>query len=359
MELKRTHLYDQHVKLKAKLVPFAGWDMPVQYNNLKEEVLAVRNNVGMFDVSHMGEFWVRGKQALDFVDHLVTNDIKNAETNKAIYSPLCREDGTVIDDLIVYKLAADNILICVNASNIEKDWQWILSQKGTFQCELSNESDHYSLIALQGPKADSILKKIGLLTNDVNFVYYSAKEFPYQNEKVIIARTGYTGEDGFELFCSHKMANTLWEKFLSLGVTPCGLGARDVLRLEVCYPLYGHELNDEVTPLDSSLKWTVKMNKTQFIGKDALAKYQPRFQLVKLNLEKAIPRQDYLIENSEGQVIGKVTSGTMSVVTNSGIALAHIHTNLYPKDEIFNIVIRDKRYKATLTKKPFVTGGHK
>ncbi|MFZ4712789.1 MAG: glycine cleavage system aminomethyltransferase GcvT [Bacteriovoracaceae bacterium] len=358
-DLQKTHLYEQHRKLGAKIVPFAGWEMPVQYNNLKEEVLAVRNNVGMFDVSHMGEFWVTGKDAVTFVDHIVTNDIKNAELNKAIYSPLCRDDGTVVDDLIVYKLEAERILICVNASNIEKDWHWIKSQKKNFQCELNNASDHFSLIALQGPKSVEILKSAGLMKNDSEWVYYSAQEIAFKDEKIIIARTGYTGEDGFEIFSSHSMANNLWEKFLALGVTPCGLGARDVLRLEVCYPLYGHELNDQVTPLDAGLKWTVKFSKEDFIGKSALATYKPRFQLARLILEKAIPRQDYLVENSEGKVIGKVCSGTMSVVTSEGIALAHIETNLYPKDEIFNIVIRDKKYLAKLTKKAFVTGGHK
>jgi aminomethyltransferase len=358
-DLKRTHLFDQHKKLNAKIVPFAGWDMPVQYNNLKEEVLAVRNNVGMFDVSHMGEFWVKGAEALKFVDHLVTNDILNAENHKAIYSPLCRDNGTVIDDLIVYKLSTDKILICVNASNIDKDWNWIVSQKKNFNCKLINSSNDYSLIALQGPKSVETLIKAEIIKDDSQWSYYSAQETAYLGETLIIARTGYTGEDGFEIFCSHKMANTLWEKFLSLGVAPCGLGARDVLRLEVCYPLYGHELNDEVTPLDSGLKWTVKFNKNSFIGKEALKQYAPKYQLTKLILEKAIPRQDYLVENSDGKVIGKICSGTMSVVTGTGIALAHIETNLYPKDENFNIVIRDKKYPAKVTKKAFVTGGHK
>lgn len=357
MNLK-TNLYAQHVKLNARIVPFAGWDMPVQYTSVKDEVLAIRQNVGMFDVSHMGEFFVTGKDALNFVDYLVTNDIKNAEKNKAIYSPLCRDNGTVVDDLIVYKLEEERILICVNASNIEKDWNWISSKTKGFDIQLKNASDDYSLIALQGPKTKEVLKKLNIISNDSDWSYYSAKEISYKNEKLILARTGYTGEDGFEIFMSHLMANQLWEDFLKAGVVPCGLGARDVLRLEVCYPLYGHELNDDLTPLDAGLKWTVKMSKSNFIGKTALSETKAKFKLVKLTLEKAIPRQDYLVTNNEGTTIGKVTSGTMSVVLNQGIALALIDTNLYPKDEKFNIVIREKSYQANLLTKPFVTGGH-
>lgn len=358
MNLK-THLYDEHIKLNAKIVPFSGWDMPVQYTSLKIEAEAVRNNVGIFDVSHMGEFWVKGKEALKFVDYLVTNDITNAEIGKAIYSPLCRQDGTVIDDLIVYKLENEKILICVNAGNIKKDWEWIHEQSKNFNVTVTNDSENYSLIALQGPNAENLMLKQKLLTSTENFPYYSAKEMTYQSKQLIIARTGYTGEDGFEIFGGHDVIKNLWKEFIDLGAIPCGLGARDVLRLEVCYPLYGHELNDEVTPLDSGLKWTVKFSKENFIGKKALETYKPQFQLIKLQLEKAIPRQDYLIEDDLGNVIGKVTSGTMSVAKNQGIALAHIQTNLYPKNEIFNIVIRDKRYLANKTQKPFVTGGHK
>lgn len=355
----RTKLYDQHLKLNARIVPFAGWDMPVQYSSVKDEVLAVRNNVGMFDVSHMGEFFVTGDDAVKFVDSIVTNDITNAEMNKAVYSPLCRDNGTVVDDLIIYKLEPKKVLICVNASNIEKDWSWISSKTSGFNIQLKNASDEYSLIALQGPKSSAVLKSLKIIDNDDAWVYYSAKEISYKNEKLILARTGYTGEDGFEIFMSHQMANNLWEEFLKAQVTPCGLGARDVLRLEVCYPLYGHELNDEVTPLDAGLKWTVKLNKNNFIGKNALIEYKPKFKLVKLTLDKAIPRQDYLVTDITGKTIGKVTSGTMSVVLNHGIALAMIETNLYPKDEKFNIVIRDKSYEAKLLTKPFVTGGHK
>ncbi|MFP5384973.1 MAG: glycine cleavage system aminomethyltransferase GcvT [Bacteriovoracia bacterium] len=353
----KTHLYDEHVKLGAKIVPFAGWDMPVQYTSVKDEVLAVREKVGVFDVSHMGEFFVEGHDAEAFVDQLVTNDILNAPTGKAIYSPLCRDNGTVIDDLIVYKMKPGRVLICVNASNIEKDFNWIKSKHTGFSCNLTNCSDIYSLLALQGPKAYETLKP--LLTELPDIEYYSIFESAFEGLPVTVARTGYTGEDGFEIFGGHETIKKLWQKFMSLGVTPCGLAARDVLRLEVCYPLYGHELNDEVTPYDAGLAWTVKGQKTKFIGKEALSPKPAKYKLVKLVLDKGIPREGYPVLNAQNERIGVVTSGTMSVVLGKGIALARIEIDKVPADEVFLVDIRQKPFPAQLTKKPFVTGGHK
>jgi aminomethyltransferase len=353
----KTHLFDEHVKLRAKIVPFAGWDMPVQYTSVKEEVLAVRQGVGVFDVSHMGEFFIEGEEAEAFVDYLVTNDILNAPMGKAIYSPLCRENGTVIDDLIVYKLHKNRILICVNASNIEKDFNWMKSKISNFNCTLNNASDSYSLLALQGPKAFEILNKF---LNDLpDMEYYSVIETAVSQSPVIVARTGYTGEDGFEIFANHSTIKSLWEKFMISNVTPCGLAARDVLRLEVCYPLYGHELNDEVNPYDAGLGWTVKTSKHKFIGREALLPKSFTFKTVKLVLEKGIPRDGYNVLNSKNEVIGSITSGTMSVVLNKGVALARIKRDQFPEDEIFQVDIRQKFYSAHLIKKPFVTGGHK
>jgi aminomethyltransferase len=357
MTILKTHLYDEHVKLGAKIVPFAGWDMPVQYTSVKDEVLAVRQNVGVFDVSHMGEFFIEGDDAEQFVDELVTNDILNAPYGKAVYSPLCRENGTVIDDLIVYKLGKGRILICVNASNIEKDFNWIKSKHIDYRCQLSNHSDVFSLLALQGPRAFEILKPLVKDLPDIE--YYSVHETAFEGLPVIIARTGYTGEDGFEIFGAHVAIKALWQKFITLKVTPCGLAARDVLRLEVGYPLYGHELSDEVTPYDAGLGWTVKPSKTKFIGKDALAPKPTKAKLVKLILDKGIPREGYSVMNSQGEAIGAVTSGTMSVVLNKGIAFASIQIDKVPTDEVFLVDIRHKQYPAQLTKKPFVTGGHK
>lgn len=357
MTALKTYLYDEHVKLGAKIVPFAGWDMPVQYTSVKDEVLAVRNNVGVFDVSHMGEFFVEGEDAEAFVDQLVTNDIIGAQTGKAVYSPLCREDGTVIDDLIVYKLTPGRVLVCVNAGNIDKDFNWFKSKHVGFKCTLTNRSNEFSLLALQGPKSFETLKP--LLSELPEIEYYSVYESAFEGESVIIARTGYTGEDGFEIFGGHETIKRLWQKLMSKGVTPCGLAARDVLRLEVGYPLYGHELNDEVNPYDAGLGWTVKPQKTKFIGKDKLSAKPTQYKLVKLILDKGIPREGYPVLNSKNEVIGEVTSGTMSVVLNKGIAFARIQIDKAPADEVFLVDIRQKPYPAQLTKKPFVTGGHK
>ena len=355
---KKTHLYNHHLKLKAKIVPFAGWEMPIQYQSLKEEVQSVREKVGMFDVSHMGEFLIQGSDAQKFVDYLISNDFINAEMGKAVYSPLCRENGTVIDDLIAYKLNENDVLVCVNAANIEKDWEWFSGHKNKFNCSLENASDEFSLIALQGPNSSEFLDKVQI-SWALDLPYYGVKKGAYQNQSIIIARTGYTGEDGFEIFCPHEVAQNLWEKFIDLGVSPCGLGARDVLRLEVGYPLYGHEINDNLTPLEAALKWTVKFDKEDFIGKKALQEKEAKYQLIKLSLEKGIPRQDYQIFDSHNQLIGHVASGTMSPTLGRGIALCHIEKKLKPTDKNYFIKIRDKLYPATYHTKPFVTGGHK
>ncbi|OUR92836.1 hypothetical protein A9Q84_20190 [Halobacteriovorax marinus] len=359
MSLLKTSLHQIHVDLKAKMAPFAGFDMPLQYSSVKEESKAVRSNVGVFDVSHMGEFFVTGPDAIKFVDYLITNDFAGAELQKAVYSPLCREDGTTIDDLIAYKLETERVLICVNASNIVKDWNWISSKTKGFNIELTNESSNYSLLAVQGPKVEEIFKAIELINDEDGLVYYSAKELTKMGEKVILARTGYTGEDGFEVFCSHEMAKTLWSKLLEKGAVPCGLAARDVLRLEVCYPLYGHELNDTLTPLDAALKWTVKTQKDNFIGKEALTGLTSSKRLVKLSLDKGIPREGYNILNMQDEVIGVVTSGTMSVETGKGIALGLVDRNKFPENKLFKINIRKNNIEANYHTKAFITGGHK
>jgi aminomethyltransferase len=358
MQILKTSLHSEHLALNAKMAPFAGFDMPLQYSSVKEEVQVVRSHIGVFDVSHMGEFLVTGPDAIAFVDHIITNDFKNAEMLKAVYSPLCREDGTVIDDLIAYKLEQNRILICVNASNIAKDWEWISDQKGSFNCKLENLSDDFSLLAIQGPKAEALMIELGLVPS-TNFPYYSILETTSNGEKLIIARTGYTGEDGFEVFSSHNFARKFWKDLLEHGVKPCGLASRDVLRLEVCYPLYGHELNDQVTPLDAGLGWTVKMAKENFVGKKALEAYRPKYQLVKLSLDRGIPREGYDVLNTKGEKIGTVTSGTMSVVTGKGIALALVEKAKNPQDKKYQINIRNTNYEAHYHSKAFVTGGHK
>lgn len=355
----KTSLYSKHLELDAKMVDFAGWEMPIQYKNLKQEVQAVRNNVGVFDVSHMGEFFITGTLAVDYVDYMVTNDIKGAELGKAIYSPLCREDGTVIDDLIVYKIKNDYIMICVNAANIEKDYDWFAKFADKFDVKLTNRSTDFSLLAVQGPNTFKTLSSLDS-TKDINDSdYYSVQLTNSDDIPVIYARTGYTGEDGFEVFGSHEFIAKLWDELIEAGAEPCGLGARDVLRLEVCYPLYGNELNDDLTPLDSALKWTVKLNKKSFIGKEALSEYTPNHRLIKLIADKGIPREGYKVFNDSDQEIGVVTSGTMSVGIGKGIALARVKKDLFNEDTRIFIEIRNKKYQAQFTKKAFVSGGHK
>lgn len=353
-----TSLTAEHIALGAKMAPFAGFNMPLQYSSVKEEVIAVREASGVFDVSHMGEFFATGPEAIKFVDYALTNDFAGAAIGKAVYSPLCREDGTVIDDLIAYKLADEKVLICVNASNIEKDFNWLSSLVKDFNCELKNDSDNYSLLALQGPDSTNIISKLGIELGE-GFDYYSAREVDSSLGALIVARTGYTGEDGFEIFGSHETVKLLWKNLLQTGVTPCGLASRDVLRLEVAYPLYGHEIHDEVTPLDAALKWTVKADKNSFMGKEALSSYQPKFRLVKLSLDKGIPREGYDILNNEEEKIGTITSGTMSVTLGKGIGIGLVEKDKFPKDKEFKIKVRKNAFAANYHAKAFVTGGHK
>lgn len=359
MTVAKTSLHAKHLELKAKMAPFAGFDMPLQYTSVKEEVLAVREHVGVFDVSHMGEFFVTGPDAVDFVDYLTTNDFKNAPLLKAVYSPLCQENGTILDDLISYKISAQEVLICVNAANIDKDWNWISSKTKGFNINLENRSADFSLLAVQGPKSEEILKKAEILTVDDNMDYYSVLKKTVQNQTVILARTGYTGENGFEIFGPHQFIQDLWDKLLTLGVVPCGLAARDVLRLEVCYPLYGHELSEEVTPLETGLKWTVKMTKERFIGKEGLEKTKPSKQLVKLILEKGIPREGYPVLNELGETIGVVTSGTMSVMLNKGIAMALVDIEKSKNAKSLMIQVRQNQFPAIKQSKAFYQGGAK
>jgi aminomethyltransferase len=359
MDLRQTSLYAEHVKLNAKMAPFADFAMPIQYTTVKDEVAAVRQKVGIFDVSHMGEFFIEGPEANDFVDYLMTNDFKNSEPHKAVYSPLCNDEGHILDDLIAYKINDQTVLICVNAANVQKDWAWVSSHVGKFKCVAKNLSDDFSLLAVQGPQTVAVLKKIGLDFDDRNFPYYSVKSCLFGSSEVIMARTGYTGEDGFEIFCSHQLAPVLWNKLLQEKVTPCGLAARDILRLEVGYPLYGHELNEQLTPADCGVGWAVKKDKASFIGRDALRTNTPVYQAVKLSLGQGIPRAGYPITNAAGEVIGEVSSGTISPTLNQGIALGRVKRAVMPADKVMFIQIRGKNIPATFHQKPFITGGHK
>jgi len=358
-ELLKTELFHKHIELNAKMLPFAGFNMPIQYSEgIKSEIEAVRNTAGIFDVSHMGEFFVEGPESNKFIDYMISNNYLKSPIGKAVYSPLCRENGTVIDDLIAYKLSENNSLICVNASNIDKDWNWFYKHAEKFDISLTNKSEEYSLIALQGPNAENILKMLEFDSKVLSLEYYGAIESSFRSQSLIVARTGYTGEDGFELFCKNEFINQMWGLLIDSGAKPCGLGARDVLRVEVCYPLYGHELNDELTPLDAALKWTVKTDKN-FIGRDALHEVSSNYRLVKLSLDKGIPREGYKILDSDKNEIGLISSGTMSPTINQGIGIGRVKRDLWPKDLKFNIQVRKNIISANYIKGAFVTGGHK
>jgi len=363
---KKTILFETHKSLGATIVPFAGFDMPVSYQSIKEEIFAVRNSAGVFDVSHMGEFFVEGSDHARFVNSLLCNDYLNIPIGKALYSPLLNHEGKILDDLIAYKLSDSKTLICVNAGNIEKDWKWINQcRKETrfSQCNLINASEEYSLLALQGPDAATNLKKIiPEFTDsiDAELPYYGVIELMWNKKSpMIIARTGYTGEDGFELFIKNDDANSLWEKLLQKNVKPCGLGARDCLRLEVCYPLYGHELDDSLTPLDCALKWTVKMEGRNFNGRDGLLNYLPKFRLIKFFPTQAIAREGYEILDSDRNVIGRVTSGTMSPTLNKSIAMGLIAADFDFKIKPLFVKIRSQVISIEITQQNFLKGGHK
>ena len=324
-------LHDFHAQQGARFVAFGGWNMPVQYTSILEEHKAVRKVAGLFDVSHMGEFHVFGSDAALFLDRLVVNAVANAPVGKAVYSPMCNGDGTVVDDLIIYRKANDDFLVCVNASNIEKDFGWFLKQaeRWSFEVEIEDHSDEYALLALQGPKAEAILTAIGLgEVKGLKRFWHGLLSFG--GEKIRIARTGYTGEDGFEIYSSSRAAESLAKQVLAEGaahgVKLCGLGARDSLRLEAGLPLYGHELSDSITPLEASLDWTVKFNKADFIGKNALTEQMekgvPR-RVVHFKLEgRRIAREGTPVVDAAGEPVGKVLSGTLSPILNCPIGSA-------------------------------------
>ncbi len=358
--LKTTALHAEHTELKAKMAAFAGYSMPMSYQSLKEEVLTVRKSAGVFDVSHMGLIRVSGEQALEFLDYLLPNWVSQLPDQKALYSPLCNHQGQVLDDLIVYRLSAQELFICVNAANKENDFQWmqeVLAAK-KFQCQMEHFFADYSLLALQGPESFAMINKIDahLKIDDLDYYSFQKKEFMEKN--CYFARTGYTGEDGFEIFIPNSLASNFWKKLVELGARPCGLAARDTLRIEVGFPLYGQEIHQDNTPLEAGLQWTVKWQKEDFIGKQALLEQEPSMKQIRLSLDKGIPRQGYAVyQNNEK--IGVVTSGTFSPHLEKGIALAQIRKDINLDENNFSIELRGKFIAAQRHPKAFIQGGHK
>ena len=358
--LQFVHLNDTHVGLGAKMVPFAGFNMPVLYTNLIEEHVCVRNNVGVFDVSHMGEFLLKGEKALDLIQYVCSNDASKLTDGKVQYSCLPNATGGIVDDLLVYRVNAHEYYLVVNASNIEKDWNWI-SSHNTFGVEMTNRSDDYSLFAVQGPNAQSVLQKL----TDVNL-----SEMPYYTFKignmagfseVIISNTGYTGAGGFEIYVENKNALSMWNAIFkageSVGIQPVGLGARDTLRTEMGYCLYGHDIDDTTSPIEAGLGWITSFNK-DFIMKDfhsAIKSAGPKKKLVGFEMiDRGIPRQHYPILNAAGEVIGEVTSGTQSPNLSKGIGMGYVETSQSKVGAEIFISIRDKSLKAQIVKMPFI-----
>ncbi len=360
---QRTPLYDRHVAAEAKIVPFAGFEMPVQYRTgITAEHRAVREAAGLFDVSHMGEFVIRGPQALHLVQHVSVNDAAQIEVGQAQYSAMCLENGCVVDDLLIYRFA-DRYMLVVNASNLGKDWNWIEGHAQAFECGLEDVSQDTGLLALQGPAARQILRPLASVDID-DVKYYRFAEGEVAGVPAVISGTGYTGEDGFELYVGANDAPALWDALMEAGadagLMPVGLGARDSLRLEMGYALYGNDLDEQHTTLESGLGWVTKMNKGDFVGREALAAQRESGvarRLVGMRLEgRGFPRPGYDIVH-EGEVVGTVTSGTVSPSLGSGIAMGYVPVELAKPGTRLQIDLRGRPVDALVQRPPFYTGG--
>jgi aminomethyltransferase len=357
--MKNTALSDKHIALGAKMVPFAGYNMPVQYEGVNIEHETVRNAVGVFDVSHMGEFVLRGPKALDLIQKFASNDVSVIADGKAQYSCMPNGKGGIVDDLIIYRVNAEEFFIVVNASNIEKDWNWI-SSLNDLGVEMENLSDQYSLLAIQGPKAAEAMQSLTNV-NLKDMVYYTFQYGTFAGiENVMISSTGYTGSGGFEIYVKNEDVNQVWDKVFeagaSFGIKPIGLAARDTLRLEMGFCLYGNDIDDTTSPLEAGLGWITKFTK-DFTDADFLKKQKEEGVSRKLvafeMIDRGIPRHDYLIKNAGGETIGKVTSGTMSPSMKIGIGLGYVTVDNSALDSEIFIDIRDKGIKAKVVKLPF------
>ncbi|OMP30869.1 glycine cleavage system aminomethyltransferase GcvT [Mangrovimonas sp. DI 80] len=360
--MKNTALTATHEALGAKMVPFAGFNMPVQYEGVNIEHETVRKAVGVFDVSHMGEFLIEGPHALELIQKVSSNDASKLAIGKAQYSCMPNDDGGIVDDLIIYQLKEETYLLVVNASNIEKDWNWI-SSKNDVGAEMRNLSDDYSLLAIQGPKAEEAMQSLTSHDlSEIKFYNFVVGDFAGV-DNIIISATGYTGSGGFEIYCKNDEVQQIWDKVFeagaNYGIKPIGLAARDTLRLEMGYCLYGNDINDTTSPLEAGLGWITKFTK-DFTNSEALKQQKEegvQRKLVAFELdERGIPRQGYDIVDAEGNVIGQVTSGTMSPSLGKGIGLGYVPTDLAGVDSKIHIQIRKNAIPATVVKLPFYKG---
>ena len=357
MDLKRTSLYETHRALGAKMVEFSGWEMPVQYKGILDEHRAVRNAAGLFDIDHMGQVRVTGNDALKFLNHLLTANFSDMEINTAKYAVMCYADGTCVDDTFVYRLEGEWMVV-VNAGNRDKDNAWVKAQSVEFDVQIKDVSEEFYMLAFQGPKAEEVLQKLESF-NLADLKYHQAREFHIHGERGILARTGYTGEDGFELFIPFAHGKHVWDALLDAGkddgVLPIGLGARDSLRFEAKFALYGHEIDSNTTPLEAALGWACDLNKN-FIGRDVLLKQKLEGTKKKLvgfeMLERGIARGGYEI-SSNGTVVGVVTSGMPAPTLEKNIGLGYVPPELAKLGTEFDIILRGKPTKARVVKTPF------
>lgn len=356
MEYKRTCLYDRHVGMKALMQPFAGYEMPIQYSSIVDEHNAVRHHCGVFDVSHMGEVSVKGADAERFVNHIFTNDITNAPINKIFYGMMCYENGGVVDDLLVYKMGEADFFLVINAANIDKDVEWITKNATGYNVNIEHQSDRYGQLAVQGPEAEAVVESVlGLKCSELTF--YTVKTINVEGEEIIVSRTGYTGEDGFEIYGSHDYIVGAWDKLMESGrCKPCGLGCRDTLRFEAGLPLYGDELSDKITPVMAGLSIFCKFDKPEFIGKEALLKQKTEGvaqKIVGIELkDKAVPRHGYAVL-CDGKEVGTVTTGYQSISAQKSVCMALIDTSCAKLGTEVEVQIRKKTFAGTVVKKRF------
>lgn len=358
--MKITALNQKHKDLGAKMVPYAGYEMPVQYAGVNQEHFVVREKVGVFDVSHMGQVFVKGEKSTEYLQHILSNDVTKVAVGQAQYNAMTNEKGGIVDDLIIYKMDENEWLVVVNASNIEKDWEW-MNRQNAVGAELLNKSDEMSLLAIQGPKAiESMQSLTDVNLADIPFYHFVVGNFA-GFENVIISATGYTGSGGFEIYFSNEQADGMWDKVLEagkdFGIEPCGLAARDTLRLEKGYCLYGNDINEETSPLEAGLGWVTKLD-TGFVGADVLKQQKEAGVERKLvgfkMIERGVPRHDYKVVDDNENTIGIVTSGTQSPMLKQGIGLAYVHTDFAKVGTSIRIQIRDKNVLAEVVKTPFV-----
>lgn len=361
---KQTPFFQIHQDLNAKLTDFGGWKMPVRYSSIKKEHNAVRNSVGMFDVSHMGELFINGPEAIDLIQQVTINDASKLIPGKAQYSAMCYEDGGIIDDLLIYMLEDEQFMLVVNASNIEKDLEWI-EQNNDFEAEIENRSSQICLLAIQGPHSlDTLQPLTDTDLSEIKFYTFEQGSLAGFGD-IILSATGYTGEKGFELYFDKTNVNPdeIWHAIIEAGsnydIQPCGLGARDTLRLEMGFALYGNDITKETNPLEARMGWLTKLDKGHFIGRKALQNIKNdgvERKLMGFTLEdrRAIPRQGYDITNKEGETIGTVTSGTRSITLNKNIGMGYIPANQAEEDTSIYIKVRKKQAEAIVTKPPFI-----